>query len=168
MTTDVSAQPPAQPPGALPPGAPGQQPPPDAPQPRRRRGRLLLKTLAWMVAVLVLLVAVAIGLLYGALTTERGTAYAWQAAVKLLGGKLTGTLESGAIAHGVQLRQVRWRSLDGSGTDIQIDRVAGRWELTHKPWRFAIDYLHIGTIDARVGSSSSSSSGPLKLPQDLR
>ena len=168
MTTDVSAQPPAQPPGALPPGAPGQQPPPDAPQPRRRRGRLLLKTLAWIVAVLVLLVAVAIGLLYGALTTERGTAYAWQAAVKLLGGKLTGTLESGAIAHGVQLRQVRWRSLDGSGTDIQIDRVAGRWELTHKPWRFAIDYLHVGTIDARVGSSSSSSSGPLKLPQDLR
>ncbi|MFM0101386.1 translocation/assembly module TamB domain-containing protein [Paraburkholderia nemoris] len=168
MTTDVSAQPPAQPPGALPPGEPGQQPPPDAPPPRRRRGRLLLKTLAWMVAVLVLLVAVAIGLLYGALTTERGTAYAWQAAVKLLGGKLTGTLESGAIAHGVQLRQVRWRSLDGSGTDIQIDRVAGRWELTHKPWRFAIDYLHVGTIDARVGSSSSSSSGPLKLPQDLR
>ncbi|MFL9952610.1 translocation/assembly module TamB domain-containing protein [Paraburkholderia nemoris] len=168
MTTDVSAQPPAQPPGALPPGEPGQQPPPDAPPPRRRRGRLLLKTLAWMVAVLVLLVAVAIGLLYGALTTERGTAYAWQAAVKLLGGKLTGTLESGAIAHGVQLRQVHWRSLDGSGTDIQIDRVAGRWELTHKPWRFAIDYLHVGTIDARVGSSSSSSSGPLKLPQDLR
>ncbi|MCX4149120.1 MULTISPECIES: translocation/assembly module TamB domain-containing protein [Paraburkholderia] len=168
MTTDVSAQPPAQPPGALPPGEPGQQPPPDAPQPKRRRGRLLLKTLAWMVAVLVLLVAVVIGLVYGALTTERGTAYAWQAAVKLLGGKLTGTLESGAIAHGVQLRQVRWRSLDGSGTDIQIDRVAGRWELTHKPWRFAIDYLHVGTIDARVGSSSSSSSGPLKLPQDLR
>ncbi|MBK3837013.1 translocation/assembly module TamB domain-containing protein [Paraburkholderia aspalathi] len=168
MTTDVSAHPPAQPPGALPPGEPGQQPPSDAPPPRRRRGRLLLKTLAWMVAVLVLLVAVAIGLLYGALTTERGTAYAWQAAVKLLGGKLTGTLESGAIAHGVQLRQVRWRSLDGSGTDIQIDRVAGRWELTHKPWRFAIDYLHVGTIDARIGSSSSSSSAPLKLPQDLR
>ncbi|MFM0735431.1 translocation/assembly module TamB domain-containing protein [Paraburkholderia sediminicola] len=169
MTTDVSTQPPAQPPGAQPPGEPpGQQPSPDAPPPARRRGRLLLKTLAWTVAVPVLLVAVAIGLLYGALTTERGTAYAWQAAVKLLGGKLTGTLESGAIANGVQLRQVRWRSLDGSGTDIQIDRVAGRWGLTRKPWRFTIDYLHVGTIDARVGSSSSSSSGALKLPQDLR
>jgi translocation and assembly module TamB len=165
MTTDVSAQPPAQPPGAHP---PGQPPSPDAPPPERRRGRLLLKTLAWTIAVLVLLVAVVIGLVYGALTTERGTAYAWQAAVKLLGGKLTGTLESGAIANGVQLRQVRWRSLDGNGTDIQIDRVAGRWGLTRKPWRFTIDYLHIGTIDARVGSSSSSSSGPLKLPQDLR
>jgi translocation and assembly module TamB len=163
MTTDASAQPPAQPPGAHPPGS---QPSPDAPPPERRRGRWLLKTLAWTVAVLVLLVAVAIGLLYGALTTERGTAYAWQAAVKLMGGKLTGTLESGTIASGVQLRQVRWRSLDGSGTDIQIDRVAGRWGLTHQPWRFTIDYLHVGTIDARVGSSSSSS-GPLELPKDL-
>lgn len=158
-----------QPSGARPPGEPpGQQPPPDAPQPKRRRGRLLLKTLAWMVAVLVLLITLVIGLVYGALTTERGTAYAWQAAVKLLGGKLAGTLESGALSTGVQLREVRWRSLDGSGTDIQIDRVAGRWGLTHKPWRFTIDYLHVGTIDARVGASSSSSSGPLKLPQDLR
>ncbi|WP_341312930.1 translocation/assembly module TamB domain-containing protein [Paraburkholderia sp. IMGN_8] len=162
MTTDVSAQPPAQPPGDHP---PGQQP--SAPPPKRRPVRLLLKTLAWTVAVLVLLVAVAIGLLYGALTTERGTGYAWHAAVKLLGGRLTGTLESGTLARGVQLRQVRWRSLDGSGTDIQIDRAAGRWALTGEPWRFAIDYLHVGTIDARVGSSSTSS-GPLTLPQDLR
>ncbi|MFM0170186.1 translocation/assembly module TamB domain-containing protein [Paraburkholderia sediminicola] len=164
MTTDVSAQPPAQPPGAQPPEPPpGQQPPP-----RRRLGRLLLKTFAWTVAVLVLLLVLAVGLLYGALTTERGTAYAWQAAVKLLGGKLSGTLERGALANGLQLRQVRWRSLDGSGTDIQIDRVAGRWALAREPWRFTIDYLHIGTVDARIGSSSSSSSGPVKLPQDLR
>ncbi|REE19989.1 translocation and assembly module TamB [Paraburkholderia sp. BL27I4N3] len=169
MTTDVSTQPPVQPPGANPPGEPpGQQPPPGAPPPRRRLGRLLLKTFAWMVAVLVLLLALGVGLLYGALTTERGTAYAWQAAVKLLGGKLSGTLERGTLANGVQLRQVRWRSLDGSGTDIQIDRVAGRWALAREPWRFTIDYLHIGTVDARIGSSSSSSSGPVKLPQDLR
>ncbi|HYS64283.1 MAG TPA: translocation/assembly module TamB domain-containing protein [Paraburkholderia sp.] len=169
MTTDVSAQPSTQPPGAPPPGEPpGQQPPPEAPRPRRRLGRLLLKTLAWTVAVLVLLLALAIGLLYGALTTERGTAYAWQAAVRLLGGKLTGTLEGGALANGVQLRQVRWRSLDGSGTDIQVDRVAGRWALTREPWRFTIDYLHVGTIDARVGASPSTSSEPLTLPQDLR
>ncbi|NPT37245.1 translocation/assembly module TamB domain-containing protein [Paraburkholderia xenovorans] len=168
MTTDVSAQPPAQPPGAHPPGQPpGQQPPPEGPPPRRRLGRSLLKTLAWTVAVVVLLLALAAGLLYGALTTERGTAYAWQAAVKLLGGKLSGTLESGALANGLQLRQVRWRSLDGSGTDIQIDRVAGRWALARQPWRFTVDYLHVGTVDARIGASSSGS-GPMKLPQDLR
>ncbi|OAJ57732.1 gramicidin biosynthesis protein [Paraburkholderia ginsengiterrae] len=168
MTTDVSAHPPGQPPGAQPPGQPpGEPPPPEAPPPRRGLGRVLLKTLAWTVAVLLLLVVLAAGLLYGALTTERGTVYAWQAAVKLLGGKLGGTLDSGTLANGVQLRQVRWRSLDGSGTDIQIDRVAGRWALTREPWRFSIDYLHIGTVEARIGASSSSS-GPVTLPQDLR
>lgn len=171
MTTDVSAQPPVQPPGNPPPGAepPG---PPGTPEPppakRRRAGRLLLKTLAALVVVLVLLVALALGLLYGALTTERGTAYAWQAAVKLLGGKLSGTLESGALANGVRLRAVRWRALDGSGTDIQIDRVSGKWALMREPWRFTIDYLHVGTVDAHIGASSPSSSEPLKLPQDLR
>ncbi|CAD6539468.1 hypothetical protein LMG28727_03647 [Paraburkholderia kirstenboschensis] len=168
MTTDVSAQPPAQPPGNQPPGAepPGTPEPP--PAKRRGAGRLLLKTLGWTVVALVLLVALALGLLYGALTTERGTAYAWQAAVKLLGGKLSGTLESGALANGVRLREVRWRALDGSGTDIQVDRVSGRWALMREPWRFTIDYLHVGTVDARIGATSSSSSEPLKLPQELR
>ena len=106
--------------------------------------------------LLVLLVALAAGLLYGALTTERGTAYAWHAAVRMLGGRLAGTLDGGTLAHGVQLRDVRWRSLDGSGTEIQVDRVAGRWALAREPWRFTIEYLHVGTIDARLGASTSS------------
>ncbi|TGS73429.1 hypothetical protein EN824_34015, partial [Mesorhizobium sp. M8A.F.Ca.ET.181.01.1.1] len=108
---------------------------------RRRAGRLLAKTLGWAVVVVVLLVVLALGLVYGALTTERGTAYAWQAAVRLLSGKLSGTLEGGTLANGVRLRDVRWRALDGSGTDIQSDRVAGRWGLTREPWRFTVDYL---------------------------
>ncbi|MGA7780384.1 MAG: translocation and assembly module protein TamB, partial [Paraburkholderia sp.] len=106
--------------------------------------------------------------LYGAVATERGTAYAWQAAVKLLGGRLTGTLEGGALVNGLRLRQVEWRSLDGSGTDIKVDRVDGRWAVTGRPWRFAIDYLHVGTVDARIGSASSSSSAPMSLPKELR
>ncbi|CAB3782556.1 translocation/assembly module TamB domain-containing protein [Paraburkholderia fynbosensis] len=164
MTTDAADPPNPQPPGANPPG----QPPPEPPPRRHRLGRVLLKTFVSTVLVLVLLVGLTVGLLYGALTTERGTAYAWQAALRLLDGRLGGTLEGGTLANGVQLRQVRWRSLDGSGTDIQIDRVAGRWALAREPWRFTIDYLHVGTIDARIGASSSSSSEPLKLPQDLR
>jgi translocation and assembly module TamB len=167
MTTDAADPPSTQPPGDSP---PGQQPPEPPPKPRSRRGlgRALLKTFVSTVFVLVLLLALAVGLLYGALTTERGTAYAWQAAVRLLGGRLHGTLEGGTLANGVQLRQVRWRSLDGSGTDIQIDRAAGRWALARDPWRFTVDYLHVGTVDARVGSSSSSSSEPMKLPKELR
>jgi translocation and assembly module TamB len=165
MTTDVSDQPSAQPDGVPPSGQPADAPPPP---PKRRPGRWLLKTFAWTVVVLVLLVALALGLLYGALTTERGTGYAWQAAVKLLGGRLGGTLEGGTLATGVRLRDVRWRSLDGSGTDIQVDRAAGRWALARDPWRFTVDYLHVGAVDARVGASSSGSSEPMKLPKELR
>ena len=168
MTNDVTDPPPAQPPGATPPGPPDGQQPPDTPPPKRRWGRLLLKTIAGTVVMLVLLVALAVGLLYGALTTERGTAYAWHAAVKLLGGRLAGTLDGGTLARGVQLHDVRWRSLDGNGTDIRVDRVSGSWALAREPWRFTIDYLHVGTIEARMGPSSSTSSEPMKLPQDLQ
>ena len=161
MTTDSSATPPPQTPGDATPGGPGTPPP-------ARRKRRLWKVLAWFMGVPVLLVALAAGVLYGAVATERGTAYAWQAAVKLLGGRLTGTLDSGALVTGLRLHQVEWRSLDGSGTDIKVDKVDGRWAVSGRPWRFAIDYLHVGTIDARVGSSSSSSSSPLSLPKDLR
>ena len=161
MTTDSSATPPPQTPGDASPG--GSDTPPPA-----RRKRRLWKALAWAMGVPVLLVALVAGALYGAVATERGTAYAWQAAVRLLGGRLAGTLEGGALATGVRLRQVEWRSLDGSGTDIKVDRVDARWAVTGRPWRFAIDYLHVGTIDARIGSSSSSSSAPISLPKDLR
>ena len=161
MTTDSSATPPPQTPGTASPG--GSDTPPPA-----RRKRRLWKALAWAMGVPVLLVALAAGVLYGTVATERGTAYAWQAAVRLLGGRLAGTLEGGALATGVRLRQVEWRSLDGSGTDIKVDRVDGRWAVTGRPWRFVIDYLHVGTIDARIGSSSSSSNAPMSVPKDLR
>ena len=167
MTTDTPANPPPDQPGDATPGGPdgpdGATPPPV----RARRRRRPWRTLVWAATVPVVLVALVAGLLYGALTTERGTAYAWRAAVRMLDGRLTGTLDGGTIATGVRLHQLQWRSLDGSGTDIRIDRIAGRWALTGKPWRFSVDYLHIGTIDARVAPSESSSS-PLTLPQDLR
>jgi translocation and assembly module TamB len=142
-------------------------PPPDgAPPPRRPRR--LWTALAWTVGVPVLLVALAAGALYGAATTARGTAYVWQGALKLLGGRLTGTLEGGTLATGLRLRGIEWRSFDGSGTDIRIDHVDGRWALSGRPWRFAIDYLHVGTIDARLGSSGAPSSGPPEMPHALR
>src|SRR3984957_14702878 len=120
MTTDSSATPPPETPGGATPGGSGA--PPHA---RRKRG--LWKALAWAIGVPVLVVALVGGALYGAVATERGTAYAWQAAVKLLGGRLSGTLEGGALATGLRLRQVEWRSFDGSGTDIKVDKVDGRW-----------------------------------------
>ena len=116
MTTDSSATPPPQTPGDATPG--GSETPPPA-----RRKRRLWKALVWAMGVPVLLVALVAGALYGAVATERGTAYAWQGAVRLLGGRLTGTLEGGALATGLRLQQVEWRSLDGRAVEsMGVDR----------------------------------------------
>ncbi|WP_229511884.1 translocation/assembly module TamB domain-containing protein [Paraburkholderia terrae] len=177
MTTDPSENPSDHPSGGAPPGGeppggdPRGGPPPggpdgsDTPPPRKRR-RLWTK-IVWAITVPAVLVALVGGLLYGVVVTERGTAYAWQTAVKLLHGQLEGKLDGGAIATGLHMRDVRWRSLDGSGTDIRVDRIDGKWALSDKPWRFVVDYLHIGTVDARIAPSTSKSE-PMSLPKDLR
>ncbi|TDV34637.1 translocation and assembly module TamB [Paraburkholderia caballeronis] len=150
--------------GGQPPHGGGSEPPSsDAPPPRRRRRPW--KALAWLIAVPVLLVALLAGLLYGALTTERGTAYAWRAAVKLLDGRLAGTLDGGALATGVRLRDVAWRGADG--TRVTVDRISGQWALGRQPWRFVVAYLHVGDVDLRIVPSTEPSS-PATLPTDLQ
>ncbi|WDD94945.1 translocation/assembly module TamB domain-containing protein [Burkholderia sp. FERM BP-3421] len=151
MTQDVSAPPPAA-------AAPGAEPP----APRRRRP---LRALARTLGVLALLAALLAGALVAAVATERGTRIAWQAAVKLLGGRLAGTLEGGSLAHGVRLSGFAWTSPDGAGTEVRIDRVSGRWALTRAPLRLTIDTLRAGAIDVRIPPSPPS---PTTLPEDLR
>ncbi|WP_176053739.1 translocation/assembly module TamB domain-containing protein [Paraburkholderia caribensis] len=172
MTTDLSENSSDHPSGGAPSGGepPGGSAPrgpdgSDTPPPKKRRR--LWKKIAWAITVPAVLVALVGGLLYGVVVTERGTAYAWQTAVKLLHGQLEGKLDGGAIATGLHMRDVRWRSLDGSGTDIRVDRIDGKWALSDKPWRFVVDYLHVGTVEARIAPSTSKSK-PLSLPQDLR
>jgi translocation and assembly module TamB len=151
-------------PGGEAPPTPPTPPTPDAPQ-RPRGKRRLLRWLGAFVLAVVLIVVLALGAVLFALTTDRGTRYAWDAATSLLGGRLSGKLDGGAIATGLQLRDVRWK--DGKGTDIAVDSVSGRWALTHDPLRFTIDYLHIGTIDARIAPSNEPSK-KTELPRDLR
>ncbi|NIE66188.1 translocation/assembly module TamB domain-containing protein [Burkholderia sp. Ax-1719] len=158
----------APPEGEGAPPAEGADPQATPPVPKRR-GRTWLKAFAWTFATLLLIVALVAGALYGALTTERGTALAWRAAVKVLGGQLAGTLDGGALATGVRLRDVSWHGTDG--TTATIDRASGEWKLEinkDRPWRFVVSYLHIGDIDLRVVPSNEPSSGPLTLPKDLR
>ncbi|TKC83037.1 hypothetical protein FAZ69_25410 [Trinickia terrae] len=169
MTTDSPANPPATPPPGPPPddqpagGAPGSPAPRGTP-PRRR----VLKALGRTVVFIVFLAVLAIGALYGAIATGRGTRLAWQAAVSVLGGRLAGTFDGGSLATGVRLSNVRWRSsLDGKGDEIRIDRIAGSWGLTRSPWRFTVGYLRVGTIDARLAPSPPSTE-PTVLPQDLQ
>ncbi|MEM5340081.1 translocation/assembly module TamB domain-containing protein [Paraburkholderia azotifigens] len=167
MTTDPSANSPENTSGGTPPGEPPRGPEgSDTPPPRRPRRRLW-KVIAWAIFAPLMIVTLIGGALYGVVVTERGTAYAWQAAVKLLHGQLEGKLDGGSIATGLHMRDVRWRSLDGSGTDIRIDRIDARWALDDKPWRFVVDYLHVGTVDARIAPSTSKSE-PMSLPKDLR
>ncbi|KUY94615.1 MULTISPECIES: translocation/assembly module TamB domain-containing protein [unclassified Burkholderia] len=136
---------------------------PDAPPraPRRvRAGRIV----AWTLVTVVLLAVVAAGLVLAAATTERGTRLAWQTAVRVLGGRLAGTLEGGALATGVRLRGFAWTSPGGAGTEVRIDRLDGRWALTRAPWRLSVDYLRAGTIDVRIAPGPST---PSTTPQDL-
>ena len=138
-----------------------------APKPRRGGWRRLATWLGGSALVLVLCFALGVAMILYALNSERGTRYVWQAATSLLGGRLSGTLDGGAIATGLQLRNVHWKSLDGKGTDIAVDSASGRWELTRAPLRFTIDYLHVGTVDARIAPSPKDTS-KTELPQDLR
>ncbi|KUY53542.1 translocation/assembly module TamB domain-containing protein [Burkholderia sp. RF2-non_BP3] len=136
---------------------------PDAPPraPRRvRAGRIV----AWTLVTVVLLAVLAAGLVLAAATTERGTRLAWQTAVRVLGGRLAGTLEGGALATGVRLRGFAWTSPGSAGTEVRIDRLDGRWALTRAPWRLSVDYLRAGTIDVRIAPGPST---PSTTPQDL-
>ncbi|WP_296657955.1 translocation/assembly module TamB domain-containing protein [Paraburkholderia sp.] len=145
-----------------PPSGQGAEPPPPSPPHRPRR---IVRALAWTVAVPVLIVALVAGLLYGAATTERGTALAWRAAVRVLGGQLAGTLDGGTLATGVRMRDVRWH--DAHGATFAVDRVSGKWALSARPWRFVVDYLDIGEIDLRLVPSTEPST-PMSLPRDLQ
>ncbi len=136
-----------------------------APKPQRGGWRYLAKWLGGV--VLVLCFALGVAMILYALNSERGTRYLWQAATSLLGGRLSGTLDGGAIATGLRLRNVHWKSLDGKGTDIAVDSASGRWELTRAPLRFTINYLHVGTVDARIAPSPKDNS-KVELPKDLR
>jgi translocation and assembly module TamB len=124
-----------------------------------------LHSAVWAVAVPLLIAALVAGLLYGAVSTERGTALAWRAAVKVLGGRLAGTLDGGTIATGLQLRDVSWRG--AGGTTFAVDRVSGRWALSSRPWRFVVEYLHLGDVDLRTVPSTAPST-PMSLPNDLQ
>ncbi|MEN2472810.1 translocation/assembly module TamB domain-containing protein [Burkholderia sp. GS2Y] len=156
MTKDPNDTPPPHDPDS-PDGAP------DTPPRVPRRGRAV-RVVAWTLATVVLLVVLAAGLVLAAVTTERGTRLAWQAAERVLGARLAGTIEGGALATGVRLRGFAWTSPDGTGTDIRIDRLDGRWALTRAPWRLSIAYLRAGTIDVRIAPGPST---PSTTPQDL-
>jgi len=131
----------------------------DRPPTPRRRHRVWLGVLSALALCLVVLSAAA---LYGVLHTERGTRLAWQAALRLSGGRLQGQYAGGSLERGVRLNQVDWH--DGQ-TRVQIDFVTGQWALTRAPWRFTVDFLHAGSVVVQTGGATDATS-PI-LPQSL-
>lgn len=141
-------------------GGGAAQPPsePPARPPRRRRW-------PWVAALIVVLIPVVlVATLLAAASTERGTRWLWQAALVAAHGKLSGQWHGGTLASGIHLRQVAYR--DGA-TQIAIDRLDGRWRLQRGPWRFTVDWLRVGHVDARFAPSPPKSSEPLQLPKQL-
>ncbi|WP_374625204.1 translocation/assembly module TamB domain-containing protein [Pandoraea sp.] len=145
------------PPGEIPPPPP---PPPPPPARRWRWGR----SLAGIVLTMLLIVALALGALLWAMSSERGSRWLWQTAVSTLGGKLSGEWRSGTLAHGFTVNDVRY--LDGA-TRIVVSHLEGRWNLRLRPLHFTVDKLHAGDV-ALAFAPSPPSTTPTTLPASLR
>jgi translocation and assembly module TamB len=126
---------------------------------RRRRARRWWLTSLVVVALLIIL---PIAALFIAARTERGTRLAWDTAIKLSAGHLAGRYMGGTLERGIKLEDVVWRTPDDL---IQIDYLNGQWALTRAPWRFTVDFLHLGTLDLKLATSSSGA--PAQLPTSL-
>ncbi|WP_347556106.1 translocation/assembly module TamB domain-containing protein [Robbsia sp. KACC 23696] len=125
------------------------------PPPRRSGWRRLGRGLLWLIAVLLVLIAVLAGALTWVVHTESGTRAAWRVATHVLAGRLSGSLDGGTLQRGIRMRDVRWHS---GATDIRIDRLAGRWRLRH-----VNDAPVLPTIGAPppIALPSMSASGPV-------
>ena len=126
----------------------------------RRRWRWL----KWIAGTLMLLVLLAVGLLYTALRTDWGARTGWGLATRVLGGALSGEVVGGSVAHGLDLRNIRYR--DAQQT-ITIDRVHGAWDFSFTPTKLTIGSLEFGRVDVTLQPAPKKSE-PLELPQQIR
>ncbi|KAF9396966.1 hypothetical protein CPC16_000001, partial [Podila verticillata] len=78
----------------------------------------------------------------------------------LSGGRLSGALDGGTLAGGLQVQQLAWRA---KGRQIYIDRIDGQWGFARKPWRLQVDWLRIGTVDTHFAASPKTAKTP-RLP----
>ncbi|WP_052765692.1 translocation/assembly module TamB domain-containing protein [Pandoraea apista] len=120
--------------------------------------------LAGIVLTLLLILALALGALLWAMSSERGSRWLWQTAVSTLGGKLSGEWRSGSFAQGFTVNDVRY--LDGA-TRITVSRLESRWALGLSPLHFTVDKLHAGEV-ALAFAPSPPSNTPTTMPSSLR
>lgn len=125
----------------------------------RRAGRWVVR-IALALALLVLLVA---GLALSALRTEWGARSGWQLATRVMGGALSGEYVGGSVAHGLSLRNIRYRDQQRT---IAIDRVHGVWDFAFSPRKLTITTLDLGRVDVTLQPPPKPPE-PAKLPQQI-
>ncbi len=118
------------------------------------------RVLGWLVPGILAIAALLAGALLYASHTEQGTRSLWQIALMLSGGRLSGALDGGTLAGGLQVQQLAWRA---KGRQIYIDRIDGQWGFARKPWRLQVDWLRIGTVDTHFAASPKTAKTP-RLP----
>lgn len=132
----------------------GQKPAPAAQPARKRRWPARL---AMALLLLVLLLA---GAVYTAIFTDWGARNSWKLATRALAGALSGEIVGGSLAHGLDLRNVRWSN---QTTAVAVDRVHGRWQLSLSPRKLTISALELGKVDVTLQPSKKPSE-PARLP----
>ena len=137
---------------------PHPSPSEQAPAPRRRRAG---KIAGWSIGALALGVLVVAGAGLYVVKTESGTRLAWNSAVRLLGGKLSGQLLDGTIADGLRLRELHYRD---ERRILAVDRVDASWHLALAARKLTVHYLRVGAVELNQQPTPSE---PNTMPESL-
>ena len=92
---------------------------------------------AWIAVALALLVLLAVGLAIR-LRPTGAPAPAGELATRALAGALAGEFAGGTAAHGLGLRNIRYRD---ASSEVAIDRVHGAWDFSFTPLKLTIASL---------------------------
>ena len=104
-------------------GAGNQAPDSQAGSRPARRRRWPARLAIGLLLLVLLLAGAAVSLVF----TDWGARNSWKLATRALAGALSGEIVGGSLAHGLDLRNVRWGN---QTTTVAVDRVHGRWQLS--------------------------------------
>jgi len=140
-------------------GAGNQAPDSQAGSRPARRRRWPARLAIGLLLLVLLLAGAAVSLVF----TDWGARNSWKLATRALAGALSGEVVGGSLAHGLDLRNVRWGN---QTTTVAVDRVHGRWQLSLSPRKLTIAALELGRVDVTVRPSKEPSE-PARLPANI-
>ena len=139
----------------------GKSTAPPAEPDRSARGRGYWHRLAGLLGALFVAPALLAAVLLFALSSEQGAGGLWRIATWASQGNWSGTYAGGTLLHGLHLRNVAYRDQD---TQVDIDDIDGRWNLSGMPLHLTVETLRVGTVNIRLPPASVA---PPMLPRHL-